>query len=302
METSIEHHQLLQHDHAHRQHAGYFLRHETDNEAWKFDFCDHQYGLPRSGPPCSGHSLQKGLNTSILVVANLSNSFHRVKRKVKSSFDQHDALLPEVRLTDYLNSVRREIGVHRNGPVRLLLWVDDSNISTLLPRTVALRSRLNLFLEAFSHVEQIVSCVEQGNEGSRKQRDDLLDLQSGAKVADRMAATGLVIPKDRQDEMQQRIQDLRETEKSLDAVRNLTARRRWHRELDGLKEQFRAGEFSQLEQGPTNVEIIEPRKKKLPLSKKWVHMNQLEQNLRTQNATAQRVQSPLLKKGKTQYT
>ena len=298
VESSTEYHQLLQHNHAHGQHAKYNLRHETDNEAWKFDFCDHQHGLPQSGPPSSGHSLQKGLNTSILVIANLSNSFHRVKRKLRSSFDHHEALLPEVRLTDYLNSVRREIGVHKNGPVRLLLWADDSYASALLPRTVALRSRFNLFLEAFSHVEQIVGCVERGREGNRKQRDDLLDLQSGAKVADRMAATGLEIPKDRRDEMQQRVQDLRETEKSLDAVKNLTARRRWHRELDSLKAEFRAGGFSQLDEGPTNVEIIEPRKMKLPLNKKWVYMNQLEQNLRTQNATAQRVQSPLLKKVK----
>ena len=190
------------------------------------------------------------------------------------------------------------MGVHKDGPVRLLLWVDDLYASALVPRTVALRSRFNLLLEAFSHIEQIVGRVDQSHERNHKQRDDLLDLQSGAIVADRMAATGLVIPKDRRDEMQQRIQDLRETEKSLDAVKNLTARRRWHRELDGLKEQFRAGEFSQLEEGPTNVEIIEPRKKKLSLNKKWIYMNQLEQNLRTQNATAQRVQSPLLKKEK----
>ena len=258
-ESSNDFYQLLRGDLGPTEDPRYILRHTRDKQAWKTKtYVDN--GIPAEAfARNEATASQRELNTSLLLVANLSNCFTRSKRGGDiGGYDQHDALLPENRLLDFIKSCRKQIDFQSAGPVRLLLWLDDAWAYGILPRTVATRTRVNLFLETFAHLEEVVGCgddAEARDERQRK-RDDILDLQSGVKVARSMALAGLSNPINRQDEMQRRVQQIWQEYKTPQDLERRAIRRPWHKELDELHAKFRAGQITQLEGGPKNVQIF----------------------------------------------
>ncbi|KAG7006185.1 hypothetical protein G7Y79_00016g041700 [Physcia stellaris] len=132
-------------------------------------------------------------------------------------------------------------GLNVHGPVRMLMWLPDAEKQALLPRTVFHRVKFSLFMEMYTHIEEIVTAGKQG----RERRETFLDLESGEQVARRMKTIGIQIPPNRQDEIQRRVQGLL-TESSGDSVPRIKDDpREWEKELQFLEEAYANKAFSQ---------------------------------------------------------
>ena len=267
------------------------LRSLGDKQAWEPQSYDD---LHLAQVQVAKEQNQNRMNNSLLILANLSFSYRENKRYGKGTWDQHNCLMPAYRVQEFVESVRTGFGFHRAGPVRLLVWVDPPWSTALLPRTVADRTQQHLLLEMFARIEEVVGC--QDEDGYSRKRDDLIDLESGINVAKRMTNAGMSNHKIRQDEMQQRVQEIYGGKKDPKILKRLTARRGWNRELDDLLAQFRIGTFTQTEGGPYNVELTlyggHPPEVP-PYTAQWKRMNSLRRDLGSVQKAAQKVQALL---------
>lgn len=301
-ESSNDFHHLFREDLGLTEGSQHVLRRLRDREAWRLNtYADDGISMEAFAGNAA-NAPQREVNTSLLLVANLSNCFTRSKRIDTGNYDQHGGLLPEIRLHNFITSCRKQLEFQSAGPVRLLLWLDNVWADGLLPRTVATRTRINLFLETFAQIEEVVGCGDNAEVFSekRKKRDDLLDLQSGMKVARNMAEAGLFNPRNRQDEMQQRVQQIFEENRSPENLGRQAARRSWHRELEVLSAKFRAGEITQLEGGPANVEILSRghESRGLTRTSEWKRLSRLRRRRLTQEREARNDRSFLDKKAR----
>lgn len=132
-------------------------------------------------------------------------------------------------------------GLNVHGPVRMLMWLPDAEKQALLPRTVFHRVKFSLFMEMYTHIEEIVTAGKQG----RERRETFLDLESGEQVARRMRSIGIQIPLNRQDEIQRRVQELLTKSDGAAVLRIKDDPREWEKELRSLEEAYANMEFSQ---------------------------------------------------------
>ncbi|MCJ1454678.1 hypothetical protein MMC28_005031 [Mycoblastus sanguinarius] len=193
-------------------------------------------------PDLEGHGgpqpLPGSQNNSILILANMTST-RPLRIEYKSGSPSHH------KAVDFAHSVRHKSGFQKYGPTRLLMWVHDSEKRPLLPRTVAHRGKISLYLEMVCHVEEVVgnnSAVKQ--KGAR--REDALEIESGRQVAKRMEEEHVRTPPERRTQAQDTYFD------------RSTTSREWHQELQELEQGFKAGKLSQFV-GKPPAPYVRPR-------------------------------------------
>ena len=180
------------------------------------------------GPPPT----TKEPNNSILIIANLVGQQSPIMGE--SKFRTAPSAL--MRAIDYSRAVRHRSGFLKYGSTRMLMWCSDEDKRSLLPRTVGYRGKMAVFMEAHCNLEEIVGFPHASD--SSIHREDALDIESSKRVAERMREKDITIPPHRQVRLEDRRYDLSQIS------------RHWHKELQELEEDFRAGKFKQYVEGP----------------------------------------------------
>ena len=216
----------------------YHLRDWDDSVHWQPNRYVTDGLLPGLETSRSSQHRPTGRNDSLLIVANISALESR--RPQDRDFESHKAL------KDFMADVRDGTGFHINGPVRLLMWLKDKEKHPILPRNIAQRKGIALTSEMTCHVEEIVSGVDLREKAQK--REDILNVKSGKRVAERMRRQNILIPTERQGEMQRHFQDILCTAAGDDEVAlnelegaELHTSRKWHDELRQLKADFESG-------------------------------------------------------------
>ena len=204
--------------------------------------------LPRGSDNTDDPSTHR--NNSILVIANITRG-----ARTKSGREQNESLF---RTQAFLSSVQRMDGLNVQGPVRMLMWLPEAEKQSMLPRTVFHRLRIALTLETYFHVEEIVTGPKQ----PRQRRQISLDIESGKRVARRMRAAGMEIPRERQDETQMMVQKLLAGSANEETTRLQDTPREWKKELEQLEEALANNEFAKFHP-PDDVGTL-PESKKFP--------------------------------------
>lgn len=192
-------------------------------------------------PELPGTKLSEGWNESLLLIANVGELLRLRPRGPPTS---------HVRLFHYLNNIKFKQNFQTHGSVRLLLWMQDSEKRAILPRTVSHRRKLSLEAEMSCHIEEIV-----GGSASQisQRREDILDINSSRQVAEAMAKQNIRLPFERQDEAQKLLDEnllsAQGDQKALieTTLKIASTHRAWHTDLEQMKEDFRAGRFSEFE-------------------------------------------------------
>ncbi|KAL8721419.1 MAG: hypothetical protein Q9225_001894 [Loekoesia sp. 1 TL-2023] len=208
----------------------------------------------------------------ILILANTAIPTPRSTERVRAK--------SYMKFLDWGNDVMLGSGFHAGGgPIRMLMWCPEKEVTPALPRTIRSRSKLSLFLEMTSHVEAIVSA----DVGTQKIRDRGVELMSGQQVARRMQSSGITIPDGRHTDLYEQVQEelvlSAATEKGSRAPNTEVRIRGWHRELQNLQQRFEAGEFLKAE-GMSPGEAIKKRPKGTKLTPEYARLVDLERELK----------------------
>ena len=166
-------------------------------------------------------------NNSILIIANLVGQQSPIMGE--SKFRTSPSAL--MKAIDYSRAARHRSGFLKYGPTRMLMWLSDEDKRSLLPRTVGYRGKMAVYMEAHFNLEEIVGFPHAAE--SSIHREDALDIESSNRVAERMREKDIKIPPHRQVRLEDRRYDLSQIS------------RHWHKELQELEEDFRAGKFKQ---------------------------------------------------------
>ena len=190
-------------------------------------------------------------NTSLLILANLGYNL----RSFKSGHRDESSPLRRsfFRILDYLESIEGSHGLHRNGRVRMLMWLLDPDKGQVVPRCVAHRRKLSVRGEDTCHIEEIVGRPFDLN---AQRRETTIDVKSSELVSKRMRDNGIAVPLSRLDSIAKRTQsgELEPCEDNASAREgNLEAPRDWHVELKTLEDAFANHEYSQFVGGPPGI-------------------------------------------------
>ncbi|KAL8981603.1 MAG: hypothetical protein Q9205_003659 [Flavoplaca limonia] len=173
-------------------------------------------------------------NRSILFLANTAYSAHR---SMTSSIAR-----TQIKLLCWASDILNGATFHAGGPVRMLLWCPEKDVATVLPRTIRQRSKFALLMEMTCKVEEIVGC-DESTLRKQKMRDQVIELESGKRVAKLMADSGVSTPSGRETNLQKQVREADERSKGKGAGENLgatgTRARNWHEELEELREKFK---------------------------------------------------------------
>ena len=224
-------------------------------------------------------------NNSILIIANLVGQ--QVPIMGESKFRSSPSAL--MKAIDYSRAVRHRTGFLKYGPTRMLMWLSDEEKRSLLPRTVGYRGKIAVYMEAHCNLEEIVGFPHASD--SSIHREDALDVESSKRVAERMQEKDITIPPHRQLRLEDRRYDLSQIS------------RHWHKELQELEEDFRAGRFKQDVEGPAaashDEHIAQTKNKKRPGRKRHIYtpefkkMRELRNVINGDNASIDKINSVL---------
>jgi mitochondrial transcription factor 1 len=145
--------------------------------------------------------IQPQRNDTLLVTANLS-FFPRKKF-------QNFASIATLVLYQFLTSIRYQSLFQKYGLVRMLIWTNDEDKRTLLPRSVVLRKRAAVEAELVCEWMHEVA----GRDGAQTAlkssvRDRWLDIESAINTLERMKRSSIQIPTGRETEIINGLPDL----------------------------------------------------------------------------------------------
>ena len=214
----------------------------------------------------------KGSKFPTLIVGNLAGSHAStgISPSVKAKAPS--------RILDFVRKVRLSARTGNHPPPRMLLWMEESEKQSILPRTVGLRGKLACMLEGYCRVEEVVYTNITRAQSVR--REDALDLTSQRLVAAKMTENKPYVPIARQ-----------ETNSTEDAPL-VTTSRDWHEELRILEEGFENGTISQFTDVPPGTVSEKkrgrgghPRRAKDPrqYTPEWTRLSQLKRLLKSDN-------------------
>lgn len=219
----------------------YILRDWTGLDQWQSDSYISEGLIPKPESAIKPN----GRNNSLLIVANLSYGLPKPSPK--------GTVTANLGILHYINQIRSNQNFQASGPVRMLMWMNDSDKMAILPRQIHHRRKLSVEIEMMCHVEEIV-----GGPASqiKIRREGYLDIESSKRVAKEMAKKNIQIPFYRQDGIQKKVQELLKTadgnrtaavEKHMEAA---DTHRNWHNDLIQMEQAFRAGKFHGLIEEP----------------------------------------------------
>lgn len=256
---------------ASQDNSRYHLLTWEDKDCWKPD----RYVAEGLLPPFEASNSQEP-NKSILVIANSTISPPKSRARNFGS-KSHIVLL------DWVHSIRRRVGFHACGAVRMLLWCPVKDTTAIVPRTILSRSKISLSLEMTCHVEQIVGSDETAR-GKQKIRDQTVELMNAKRVFERMRDSGITLPAGRESELYKQVQEDSKHAVDDDAgiqTSGATVRvRGWHKELQNLQQEFAAGEFAKAKGMRPGDQSKIPRGAEWTWTPKYARKVELENNLK----------------------
>ena len=223
---------------------------------------------------------ESGRNDSILILANMGEGKSDRLRSKGMGSKCHGKIL------NYVNAARGKSDFHKNGPVRMLVWMNDTEKKALLPRTVHHRRKLSMNIEMRCDVEEVAGGAASL---SKHPREDILEVASCERVARDMRKAGIEVPVERQDERMKLAQKfLRDGSKEVelsdaDSTHSLGVNRLWQRELIDLERKF----------GATNNPVLYRKEffDKDPADPELQRLKQLRRTLRAQTNKKNRIDS-----------
>jgi hypothetical protein len=193
--------------------------------------------LPHQKELDTGDPELENPNDTLLLVANLGYN----PRKPYRGFPSVTTLF----IHQLLSAIRAHSLVHKYGLVRMLIWVDDIEKRTILPRTIVNRKK--------STIEAEISCSRISEVASSTDaigyylRDNAMDIESSIAAVQRMKQAGIVTTKARQGPLEmEAYKQMADENASVDAK----VQRSFYKELNDLEQAFAAGEFFEFESGP----------------------------------------------------
>ncbi|KND89378.1 hypothetical protein TOPH_06017 [Tolypocladium ophioglossoides CBS 100239] len=129
-------------------------------------------------------------NDTLLVTANLS----MFPKKAFHGFDSISTMV----IYQLMSSIRTSSLFQRYGLVRMLVWVNDEDKRRLLPRAINRRKRSAFEAELSCEWIHEVAGQDTEVEDRNALRDEWINMESGYKTLERMAAQGLTMPSGRE--------------------------------------------------------------------------------------------------------
>jgi mitochondrial transcription factor 1 len=134
-------------------------------------------------------------NRSILVIANLFN------------LAQNDALNKSFSARKFLSDFATNAwggpkdlaALHSRGPVRMLAWMNASDESSVLPRSVGARSSYTAKIESIAQVVEVAGPSRNAIANKEAPREAELEFESSQSVVHRMIEKGISFPEHRKD-------------------------------------------------------------------------------------------------------
>lgn len=213
----------------------------------------------------------------ILIIANLAN--HATKLSSFKDDRSGDKLNSHAKTIDLVHAVRMKSAFQAYGPTRILMWLPDAEKRGLVPRTVAYRGKLSVYLDSTFHVEEVA-----GGAGSltRARREESLDIESSKLVAKRMKEDKVQIPPERQ-------------LKSADGTSGYSTVRTWHSEMEQLEKDFKNLKYSQFVGKPPAPLVPLKAGNPFPLTPEFNRLRTLRNTLTVQNKVVDTVNTILKK-------
>lgn len=188
------------------------------------EYLPHQEAFERGDPRLEER------NDSLLFVANLGFHPKRPYRGFPS--------IANLVLYQFMSAIRSHSLFQRYGLVRMLIWIENEERNTVLPRTISLRRKSAIEAEiACEKIQEIASSTEEVGV-FRRQND--LELERTRLVYEKMKEMGIGVPKDRESTL---LTQLREGKPHEESKRVLSVP--FLEELEGLERRFAAGEFKE---------------------------------------------------------
>lgn len=259
----------------------YHLRDWDEETSWTPDRFFLEGLLGDEFRNCKAPSTQ---NKSLLINANLT---HHRRKSTTLRYPPYHKCIKRL-IDDFIFKT----GFQAHGFVRVLMWLNDQDKQNVLPRAVCRRKLLALQVETTCHVEEVVGGANEVKDKEKK-REDFLNIRSGVRAAEEMKRNNTRIPKERQDEIQMKVQDylmnLNDEEvKSATDPQNVIVNkhRKWHEELKQLEKDFREGNSVKFINAPssaqTGLETRKPRESSFIHSPEFIRLVQLQRNYRNE--------------------
>ena len=199
-------------------------------------------------------------------------------KQIRTSRDESYQISDSLALK-FTTASRYSNDFHARGPTRLLLWCDDGEKNSIIPRTVDWRRKLAALVESHCHAEEVVGF---GTLAKGAQREQSLIAESARLVQNRM--------------IEKKIRPLPQREITQEVAGYSGISRYWHHELRDLEARFDTGELSQFVGAPPGpiVHKSKPGKSKaeskLETTPEYQRLVYLQRILMGQNAALARVQ------------
>ncbi|KAJ6441258.1 ribosomal RNA adenine methylase transferase [Purpureocillium lavendulum] len=182
-----------------------------------------------------GEAATPARNDTLLVTANLSTF-------PKRAFHGFDSLSTMV-MYQLMSHIRTAAHFQGYGLVRMLLWVNDEDKRRLLPRAVTRRKRAAFEAELSCEWIHEVAGLDADVEDRNALRDEWINVESGCRAVERMAAQGLTMPAGRETAVYKRLAaDPALMGQRLAGVRPPTVARPFKEELQDLEHGLAAGD------------------------------------------------------------
>lgn len=250
----------------------YVLRDWHDMDQWLPQKYIDEGLLPPLEP---GRRDQK--QSPILIIANLAN--HAAKSSSPKDDRYTDKLNSHAKSIDLVHAVRMKSAFQAYGPTRILMWLPDAEKRGLVPRTVAYRGKLSVFLDSTFHVEEVAGGATLS---TRVRREESLNIESSKLVAKRMKKDKVQIPPERQ-------------LKSADGTSKSSTVRTWHSEMQQLEEDFKNLKYSQFVGKPPAPLVPLKSGNPYPLTPEFDRLRTFRNTLKMQNKSVDRVNTVLQK-------
>lgn len=250
----------------------YVLRDWPDKDHWE----PHKYIEEGLLPPPLELANGEHKQSSILIIANLANQAIKTSRAnepISHFANSH------IKSIDLAHAVRMKAGFQVYGPTRILMWLPDAEKRALVPRTVASRGKVAVYLESTFHVEEVAGGAPPL---TGAHREESLDIESNKLVAKRMEEDNTYIPPGRR-------------LKPTSSVARSSTIRAWHAEMDELESGFNNLKLSQFIGKPPAPLVPVKANNPFSVTPEYDRLRTLRRTLRLQNRTIDKVNETLQK-------
>jgi len=205
--------------------------------------------LPQQEPLTEDDPRLEEDNNTLLFIANLG---HHPKKSYKGFTSMANLVLYQ-----FMSAIRTHSLFQRYGRIRMLIWIENDEKSTLLPQVVSQRRKAAMEAEVCCEKVQEVASTYTGSLYNTRPRD--LELESTRLVYERMKKEGVTTPTGRESILlQEIISGVPRDEREIGRIGSTAAARAELRELEA---QYARGELGEWEHVKTRQKTWKPSPK-----------------------------------------